>query len=262
MVSTSLASPCALNPTDEAFHEIAAQTLRKDPLSSTLVLDPLPSGVQNEVDQYLNKNIFRSASGLVWISGQPGGVLVAFMEGSYRVISAQDTHFLNASANALSSVWSRMETWEAFKQAQSLSKPIWTALRKQSTMNGNVNDLVPCILVMEPVFVSYRESHSPEFQRREVKKETGARGEAHAKRIADMNTIDNVVGGDRGRDILGNALEPEKEVQPAPHLSPTETVGIIADFAQMLDVLADRYNIKRPKKFGNLVSRKDDDLYS
>lgn len=78
-----------LKPGDEAFHELTAQTLKKDSFASALSLDPLPSGTQIEVDKYLSKNIFRSASEIISSYGQPVGILIAFIDGAYRTISAQ-----------------------------------------------------------------------------------------------------------------------------------------------------------------------------
>jgi hypothetical protein len=56
---------------------------------SSLVLDPLPSGSQIEVDKYLSKNIFRSASEIISCYGQPVGILIAFIDGAYRTVSSQ-----------------------------------------------------------------------------------------------------------------------------------------------------------------------------
>jgi hypothetical protein len=88
LISTSLASPCALNPNDVAFHDIAKETM-KNGSSASFTIDPLPSSIQNEVNQYLNKNIFRCVSTLVWSFSQPAGFIVAFVEGAYRSISQQ-----------------------------------------------------------------------------------------------------------------------------------------------------------------------------
>lgn len=88
-ISTSVASTCSLAPGNEVFFEIVQQTLRKDPLSCAVATDPLPPKAQNEVDQVLNKNTLRCVSEIIWLSGQPSGILVAFMEGSYRTITPQ-----------------------------------------------------------------------------------------------------------------------------------------------------------------------------
>ena len=87
-VSSSITG-CVLKSGDEAFQELTAQTLRKEMNASTLTLDPLPSGTQIEVVKYLSKNIFRSGSELISCYGQPVGVLIAFIDGAYRTISAQ-----------------------------------------------------------------------------------------------------------------------------------------------------------------------------
>lgn len=147
-----------------------------------------------------------------------------------------------------------METLDAFKQAQSMSKLISTAIKKQSvTITGDVVGLTPCAIIIEPVFAE-KNASSPEIQRRENKKGE-AKGEANAKRILDMNTIDTVIGPDRARDLI-KAFPSDRVISDnTGPLSPNEIVLIVADFQQMLDVLSDRYGIRRAKKFGNMVIR-------
>jgi hypothetical protein len=72
--------------------------------------------------------------------------------------------------------------------------------------------------------------------------------------IADMNTLGDVVGGLDRKELFSQHFNKEESNTEPPQLSPNETMGIIADFSQMLDVLADRFNLKRPKRYGNLVS--------
>ena len=147
-----------------------------------------------------------------------------------------------------------MEILDAFKQSQALSKSISTALRKYAVPSGNTTGLSPCVLILEPVFYNAQGSESPSSRRPETKKESGARGEAHAKMIADMNTLGDVVGGFDRKEMFSQHFNKEESDTEPPQLSPNETMGIIADFSQMLDVLADRFNLKRPKRYGNLVS--------
>lgn len=85
-----------------------------------------------------------------------------------------------------------------------------------------------------------------------LKRDAGARGEAHAKMLAGRNAIDDITGLELGKDSMLTRFETENYEEPAA-LSPSETVGIVSDFNQMLDVLADRYGVKRARKFGNLV---------
>ena len=145
-----------------------------------------------------------------------------------------------------------METLDAFKQAQSMSKLISAAIKKHSvTVTDGVSGLTPCVIIIEPVFAD-KKPNSPEIQRRENKKGE-AKGEANAKRILDMNTIDTVIGPDRARDLIKSFPSDKAVVDNTAPLSPNEIVLIVSDFQQMLDVLADRYGIRRAKKFGNMV---------
>ena len=133
-----------------------------------------------------------------------------------------------------------------------MSKQIATAIKKSSVrISDNVNGLTPCVLIIEPVFIE-KKANSPELQRREYKKGE-AKGEANAKRILDMNTIDTVIGPDRARDLIKSFPGERVTTDHTTPLSPNEIVLVVADFQQMLDVLADRFAIKRAKKFGNMV---------
>ena len=148
-----------------------------------------------------------------------------------------------------------METLESFRQAQCMSKLVSAAIKRYSVSFGDgMNGLTPCVIIAEPVFAE-KNPNSPELQRRENKKGE-AKGEANAKRILDMNTIDTVIGSDRARDLIKSFPNSDKFIAENTQtpLSPNEIVLIVADLQQMLDVLTDRFGLRRAKKFGNMVS--------
>jgi hypothetical protein len=134
-----------------------------------------------------------------------------------------------------------------------MSKLISTAIKKHSvSISADVSGITPCVIIIEPVFAD-KKPNSPEIQRRENKKGE-AKGEANAKRILDMNTIDTVIGPDRARDLIKSFPSDKAVIDNTVALSPNEIVLIVSDFQQMLDVLSDRYGIRRAKKYGNMVS--------
>ena len=159
---------------------------------------------------------------------------------------------MTAASQALSNAWGRMDTLDAFNQAQALSKPVATALRKNSVPIGSIQGIQPCIIVIEPVFsVSGKDTKTQDQLRNDKVPIEGAKGEAQAKLIMNQKIIENVIGQERVKDLVSGPASAESEKAAA--LTPTEIVNIVADFTQMLDVLSDRFNLKRAKKFGNLV---------
>jgi hypothetical protein len=74
----------------------------------------------------------------------------------------------------------------------------------------------------------------------------GPKGQAQALALAQQNVITSVIGINHGRTM--NMIQNEPIISI---ITAIESVELYNDFSQMLDILADRCNIRRPKKIGN-----------
>ncbi|KAI8928887.1 hypothetical protein BC831DRAFT_58885 [Entophlyctis helioformis] len=86
----------------------------------------------------------------------------------------------------------------------------------------------------------------------------GPKGQAHAQVLAQLNDMEMVIGAagggkesGTGQAATSTATESDKTA-PLPALTPLESVEILSDFSQMLDVLADRFGVKRARRCGNM----------
>ena len=240
----------SLNVGQEIFQELALLTLKKDSSSNPLLLDQLNSGpVTKDVDQFLNKNILRCSSELVWSNRIPSAVLACFFEGTFHFLTDQDLSFIADVSVTLSTLFERLELSESFVQAATLSKPISQALRKNPIPFGQSSGLAPVLLILEPIFPTvknYPVTDSTEEQK--TLGNPGPKGQAHAQALnqqADMLQITSY--------NPSNVNTAPKPVDLAP-LTPLASMALLNDFTQMVDTLADRCNLKRAKRLGNLVT--------
>jgi hypothetical protein len=70
------------------FHDLYLMTLRKDDNLNPFVLNELKSGnVTKDVDVFLNKNIIRCASEIIWNNSRPTAILATFFKEKYHSLS-------------------------------------------------------------------------------------------------------------------------------------------------------------------------------
>jgi hypothetical protein len=150
---------------------------------------------------------------------------------------------------SLSTLFDRLEMSESLLQAATFGKPITFALKKNPLPFGSTSGLAPVILMLEPVFPPVK-GYSVDVSSDKVSEVAspsptgGPKGQAQAQALAQQNAIANVTG------ITPEPI-PLAKYDPLQKISAVESVELINDFSQMLDVLADRCQVRKPKRYGN-----------
>ncbi|KAL5038881.1 hypothetical protein RTP6_006127 [Batrachochytrium dendrobatidis] len=277
--STSPNATSSLTIEGEIFQELAMMTLKKEPLNAPLHLDSLATGpITKDVDNYLNKNIVRCASELLWSANRPTGVLAAFFEGNYRYLSAQELSFVTSGAAVFSAFLETVDLVEAFSQAHAHSKGLASALKKHSAPFGQTHGLAPIIMILEPMFppakgfvslfddtdslpaTTYGSGLLAQcLPLTEPVASKGPKGQAQAQALAHLNDMESVMGSGANKEKDPSSSVPSLstlklagENRALAQLTPTESVEIMSDFSQMVDVLSDRFSLKRAKRCGNM----------
>jgi hypothetical protein len=147
-------------------------------------------------------------------------------------------------------LFDRLELIESFTQTSIFLKPITLALKKYAVPFGGSNGLAPVILMLELVLPRVRgnliETTIDKIDHPNVTVSAGPKGQAQAHALAQQNVIASVMGNNHGQPI--NMIQNEPIIST---ITAIESVDLYNDFSQMLDILADRCNIGRPKKIGN-----------
>ncbi|KAH6574520.1 hypothetical protein BASA60_005427 [Batrachochytrium salamandrivorans] len=278
--STSANTTSTLSIGGEIFQELAMMTLKKETLNAPLYLDSLATGpVTKDVDNYLNKNIVRCASELLWTGNRPTGVLATFFEGHYRYLSEQELSFVTSGASVFSAFLETVDLADAFTQTHVQCRSLVTALKKHSIPFGSTQGLAPVILILEPVFPfvegfvsqaedsdrvpsgAYRSGAS--YNSKPLAEQVGSKGpkgQAHAQVLSQLNYMESVIGTTeiKEKDPTPNNSNNASGIKPERQnahfsLTPLESVEILSDFSQMVDVLSDRFGLKRAKRCGRLT---------
>jgi hypothetical protein len=234
---------------EEMFKELCSLTLKKEN-SDPLLLDSLKTGaVTKDVDHYLNKKINKCVSELLWSPSGPTAVLAAFFEGNYRTISLDELEFTKNIIPTMSSILDHLELKESFQQASGLFKIISPSLKKNAVQFGKQTGLAPCCMIIEariPTVKGYEKLGSMfnisslddaciEERLKAANLQSEPKGQAQAQQLAQ-------------KDPTG-PLESKPSFTKT-EISPLECFEVAQDFAQILDNLADRFGVKRPKRFG------------
>ena len=174
---------------------------------------------------------------------------------------------MTSSAALLSVLLDKIELADSFVQAQSLSKLVSQSLKKHSVQFGQTQGLAPVLLVLQPVFPPTNAQNTMFDLKEDVNKSPednqanttfvsrnstnkGPKGQAHAKVLAELNDMESVIGGaTKEINITSSHDDAEKKIA---QLTPLESVDVMADFIQMVDVLSDRMNLRRAKRCGNI----------
>lgn len=154
-------------------------------------------------------------------------------------------------SNSLSQLFDRVEASGSLVQAALIMKPIAIALKKNPVPFGQTSGLAPVLLMLEPIFpqvkgYSMNSLSSEKIADIGLPTNVGPKGQAQAQAFAQQTAMASVMGISTDTPI---ALKPT-EIQ-APRISAVDSVDLINDFSQMLDILADRCNVRRLKRFGN-----------
>lgn len=244
----------------EMFHELCSLTLKKEGSGLSLLLENLKTGpVTKDVDMYLNKKINRCLSEIIWSSSGPGAVLAVFFEGTYRTISQDELHFIKSIVSTLSFTLENLELKESFQQAAVLFKPLGSALKKFALPFGNQIGLAPCIMILEPKMSTIKgyknidailgfTSIEQAFSNKDLTvippssvSQPGPKGQALAQALAMKNDT-NYSSPTSETRFSGVKLNFE--------LMPMECFEVLNDFGSILDGLADKFSLKRPKRLG------------
>lgn len=255
---------------EEMFHELCAMTLKKESGGeSCLLLENLKTGsVTKEVDHYLSKKINKCMSELLWSVAGPTAVIAAFFDDNYRTISKEELSFMKSIVSTLSSIFDGLELKDSFHHASNISKNIGASLKKQSVLFGKQQGLAPCIVMIEPRLNSFKGydkiGSAHELEALSLPEDTSS----DATR-ADATTATGGGGGPKGQAV-GQVIAQKQDNDPSAILSPesrlsetskkvielqpAEAFDILNDFSQLVDMLADKFSLKRPKRLGLHVS--------
>ncbi|KAJ3354456.1 hypothetical protein HDU91_005778 [Kappamyces sp. JEL0680] len=249
---TSAGSKASTLPLGEdMFKELCTLTLKKEGDGAPLLLENLKTGaVTKDVDHYLNKKINKCLSELLWSSTGPTAVLAAFFEGNYRTITPEELLFIKGVVPSLSAILEQLELKESFYQAAALFKNIGNALKKNPVPFGKQTGLAPCVMVIEPKMMA-------------------------VKGYAKLGSMLNLQGSQRDLTTVEKPPAPPSEpkglaqaqqlaqkdpTSPSEHtlslskkileISPLECYEVMQDFTQILDNLAEKFALKKSKRFG------------
>lgn len=239
---------------EEMFHELCGMTLKKEGGENALLLDNLKSGaVTKDVDHYLSKKIKKCMSELLWSSSGPTAVISVFFDDNYRIISKEEFAYMRSIIPMLSTIFDSTELKDAFQQASSLGKNIGAALKKYAVPFGKQQGLAPCALIIEPKIDSFKgyekldsavnlsmmlnRPSSVKLDTSEIPS-SGAKGQAIGQVIALK------------QDQAITMSPDDAEMRPLQDPTPLEAFEISNDLQQMLDNLAEKCNIKKPKRIG------------
>ncbi|KAI8900567.1 hypothetical protein BC833DRAFT_581371 [Globomyces pollinis-pini] len=263
--STSTTSQLAIG--SSIFQELCSMTLKKESYNEPLLLDNLKTGpVTKDVDTYLSKKINKCLSETVYGNSGPTAILACFFEGQYRTISSLETNFMKSVIPIFSSVVEKLELSDSLNQTTSaLLKNINNGIRKHAVQFGTSQGLAPVILMIEPKFpqikgletrsITHGSTTELDVQGTAFQKElpiNGPKGQAQAQVLTKRQEVEAVMGATteiKGDITDGHLVNDKQSVNP--HITPIECFEVTNDFSQILDVLAERYNLKKPKKIGN-----------
>ena len=256
---------------EEMFHELCAMTLKKETGDSPLLLENLKTGpVTKEVDQYLSKKINKCMSELLWSTSGPIAVIAAFFDDNYRLITKEDLSFVNSLVPTLSSIFDNLELKDSFQQVSTISKTIGVSLKKQSVVFGKQQGLAPCVVIIEPRLETFKgydkivsllqldsfsNDHTDEIARSgsdpspTLSMGGGPKGQAVGQVLAQKQ--DPIPGGG---GILSPVEGRQSETKKIADLAPIESFEILNDFTLLIENLAEKFSLKKPKRLGLHVS--------
>ncbi|KAJ3261156.1 hypothetical protein HK103_006465 [Boothiomyces macroporosus] len=257
---------------EQMFHELAVLTLKKDPINQPLVLELKVGAVTKDVDHYLTKKINRVASDVVWTQGGPTGILAIFFEGQFRTVNQEDLKFIEKAMPIFSNILESLEVRDSLMQASAVHKLMGAALKKYSLPFGSHQGLAPVLLVIEPVFTvikGFELVGNTLNQKKEKDQQLGEqftssssniapKGQAHAQLLAKQLEVDSIMGASPK-----SSIEPPQmsNRNPAADILPIDCFDVLNDFSQILDVLAEKYTLKKPKRISNkYCMRKPNDV--
>jgi len=231
---------------EEMFRELCHLTLKKENADSVLFLENLKTGaVTKDVDQYLSKKINKCAGEIIWSLSGPAAILGVFFEGTYRSISTEEFVFIKDIVAPISAMLEQLEVKDSFHQSGNVFKNAGMSAKKHALPFGSQNGLAPCFLMIEPRisgFKGYEKvDQSASLMRSVVKIESagspGPKGQA----------IGEVLAKDSGSSDIAR-----KSTKSKLELHPPEAFEILNDLTNMMENLAERYSLKKPKRFGRL----------
>ncbi|KAJ3274421.1 hypothetical protein HDV01_003025 [Terramyces sp. JEL0728] len=248
---------------EQMFHELAVLTLKKDPISQPLVLELKVGAVTKDVDHYLTKKINRVASDVVWTQGGPSGILAVFFEGAFRAVGQEDLKFIEKAMPIFSNIAESLEVRDSLIQASGVHKIMGAALKKYALPFGSHHGLAPVVLVIQPVFSAikgYELNGNALYQKSERENQLASdlynnsstniapKGQAHAQLLAKQLEVESLMGASSKQNIEPAHITNRK---PVIDILPMECFDVLNDFSQILDVLADKFTLKKPKRIAN-----------
>ncbi|KAJ3323353.1 hypothetical protein HDV06_001873 [Boothiomyces sp. JEL0866] len=248
---------------EQMFHELAVMTLKKEPINQPLVLELKVGAVTKDVDHYLTKKINRVASEVVWTQGGPTGILAVFFEGPFRTVNQEDLKFIEKAMPIFSNIVESLEIRDSLIQASAVHKIMAAALKKFSLPFGSHQGLAPVLLVIEPVFTvikgfdlvgnslnqkSEKEQQISNEMYNSSTSNIAPKGQAHAQLLAKQLEVETLMGASSKPNIEPPHITNRK---PVIDILPLECFDILNDFSQILDVLAEKFTLKRPKRISS-----------
>lgn len=242
------------------FRELASLTFKRENMNVPLLLESLKTGaVTKDVDFYLHKKINKCVSEIVWNSSGPSAILAAFFEGNFRVISQQELVFFKKVAGSMCTILNHIDLRDSFAQTANLFKNVGAALKKHSVAFGISQGIAPVVAVIQPKFPNVKgfEYHNheglPQIENANTtlpSSNTGPKGQAQARALAQRNEV---------HAVMGKVHPTNEEIRTIPSLNaetaletlPVDCFELQNDFGQVLETLAEKFNLKPPKKCGN-----------
>ncbi|KAJ3242900.1 hypothetical protein HK104_008184, partial [Borealophlyctis nickersoniae] len=187
--------------------------------NSALVLNDLPPGLHDIVPD-ADASTIAGCADLIWAQGRPSAVLLALSTKKTRSPN-QDALFLSSCTPTFSSIWDRTLTTASLTRAHTdlLSHISQAPKESQTSSSDPYPGLTPAVLLIEPIVISQRPRSA---SRQSSLKELGV-----------------------GVDSNNGEIKLE-------HPTPRESVEITADFAQMVDVLAKKHELRFARDLGNI----------
>jgi hypothetical protein len=175
--------------------------------------------------------------------------------------------FISQACRSISPILGKIELSNSFSQAIELHKSIQSSLKKSSIPFCTTSGIMPVLLVMEPVLPKVKGCAVNETI---VNKAgiLGPKGLAQAQALAEKNDI-SALGGKGENQASGNqksliegisAIDDQKirEItngKSAQLISALEAIEIMVDFSHMIEILAERCKLKKPKRFGDIFCK-------
>lgn len=171
----------------------------------------------------------------------------------------------------LSSIFDKMELLDSFSQTSIFMKPITQALKKNPIPLGNDYGLAPVLLMLEPVLPPLKGNNilgNSRISEKQIELQTNKlkisgssggnepKGQAQAQALAQQNAIATVMGINNTQ--IPSHIEPHSikhQKTEIIKITAIESIDLLNDFSQMVDILADRCNVRRPKKLGGFYCK-------